>query len=150
MVSQIDAAFKAHLLASDYEKVMGNGLNLNDWIISSLSKITAFSEAELLDELAKTDRLGMLSLCSAEALEILSDSIFGHMQSDRTRDRLREIQSCPENSLAFYGPSKVFAVGMVSETFEYVEPEPIVSAIEFVDIDPETQAEILSAMNLAA
>lgn len=145
----IDAVFKADLLASDYEKVMGNGLNLNGWIASSLSKITAFSEAELLDELGRTGRLGMLSLCSAESLEILSNSIFGHMQSDRTRDRLREIQSCPEKSLAFYGPTKVFAANLVSETFEYVEvlAEP---AIEFVDVDPETQAEILSAMNLAA
>lgn len=149
MVSQIDAAFKGDLLASDYEKVMGNGLNLDDWIVSSLSKVTSLSEAELLDELGRTDRLGMLSLCSPEALEILGNSLFGHMQSDRTRDRLREIQSCPEKSLAFYGPTKVFAANLVSETFEYVEvlAEP---AIEFVDVDPETQAERISAMNLAA
>lgn len=91
----------------------------------------------------------MLSLCSAEALEILSNSIFGHMQSNRTRDRLREIQSCPVKSLALYGPSKVFAANLVSETVEYVEV-PAEPAIEFVDIDPETQAEILSAMKLAA
>ncbi|MFA9262949.1 MAG: hypothetical protein ACEQSB_06415 [Undibacterium sp.] len=147
MVGQIDAVFKADLLASDYEEVMGNGLNLNDWIAFSLSKITSISESELLGELERTDRLGMLGICSAEALEILSDSIFGYMKSDR--DRLREIQSCPVKSLAFYGPSKVLAVGIVSETFEYVEV-PAEPAIEFVDVDPETQAEILSAMNLAA
>lgn len=145
-----DFAFRAELMASDYESIMGNGANLNVWIASSLAKITSLTEAELLAELNRTDRLGMLSLCSPEALRILIDEIFKHMNSGRVRDRLREIQSCPIKSLEIYGPSKIHAANFISEDFEYVEPEPIEPAIEFVDIDPETQAEILRSMRIAA
>ena len=124
MKTEIEPAFTIALLAGEYLKITGDSLDMR--ILGFL-----YSAGYRHDE---DETYSILKAAPAAIVASLLQKITEVMESDDVRDRLiaQKSKDTPEASAA--------------DAYEYVvevEPEP---AIEFVDIDPETQAEILEQM----
>ena len=125
MNTEIEPAYTIALLAGEYLKITGDSLDMR--ILGFL-----FSAGYRHDE---DEMYSILKAAPAEIVASLAQKITEVMESDDGRDRL--IAQLSKDTPA---PAPA------ADTYEYiveVEPEP---SIEFVDIDPETQAEILEQM----
>ena len=121
MNTEVEPAYTIALLAGEYLKITGDSLDMR--ILGFL-----FSAGYRHDE---DEMYSILKAAPAEIVASLLQKITEVMKSPEVRDRLiaQKSKDTPEAP----------APGAYEYVIE-VEPEP---AIEFVDIDPETQAEIL-------
>ena len=124
MNTEIDPALTVALLNTQYTEIMGQSLDAR--IVRFI-----FSAGYALTE---RDVRSLLEFVPTAIVESLAQKITEQMKSPDVRDRLIEQKSkdTPEAPAA--------------DAYEYVlevDPEP---SIEFVDVDPETQAEILELM----
>ena len=124
MKTEIEPAFTIALLAGEYLKITGESLDMR--ILGFL-----FSAGYRHDE---DEMYSILKAAPASIVASLLQKITEVMESDDVRDRLIEQKSKDTPDTPDDGD------------YEYiveVETEP---AIEFIDIDPETQAEIKKLM----
>ena len=124
MKTEIEPAYTIALLAGEYLKITGDSLDMR--ILGFL-----FSAGYRHDE---DEMYSILKAAPAEIVASLAQKITEVMKSPEVRDRLTAQKSKDHPDTPDDGD------------YEYiveVETEP---AIEFVDIDPETQAEIKKLM----
>ena len=115
------------LLAGEYSKIMGESLD---------GRIIGFLSAAGYS-LTERDIRSLLEKVPALAIMHLADRMIALMKSDVVREKLIA-QKAAE-----------FAAGAIGSYDYEFEPEletPTAPAIEFVDVDPETQSEIMKMM----
>lgn len=124
MKTDIDPAYTIALLAGEYSEIMGESL---DWRIIGFLSAAGYS-------LTERDIRSILEKVPAAAVLHLAERITGLMSSPEVREKLIA-QKAAE-----------FEVESYDYEFEPEIATPTESAIEFVDVDPETQAQIIRMM----